>query len=96
MNKYEAMIIVKPTLSEEEKKTVFSSINDTITKFNGTVSNSGPWAERKKMCFSIKKFHEGTYYLVNFTSPADSIANIRQAYRLNENILRTMFSVIEE
>ena len=31
MNKYEAMFIIKPELSEEEKKTLFAQIAEAIT-----------------------------------------------------------------
>ena len=94
MNKYEAMFIIKPTLSEEERKVLFTQISDTITKNGGVVSKSAVWAEKKKLYFSIKKFQEGVYYLVNFNLHAAAVAKVQQAYKINENILRTLISVL--
>ncbi len=94
MNKYEAMIIIRPEAGEAERTTLFSQIAEAITKNGGSVVNAAVWVERRKFFFPIKKHREGTYYLVNFTSPTDAIAKIRHAYNLNENILRTLFTAL--
>lgn len=90
MNKYEAMIIVKPDLSEEDKKNVFHQIDEAITKHQGVIAQSGLWSEKRKLFFPVKKYQEGVYYLVNFTLPPLAIKDIRHAYNLNENILRVL------
>lgn len=92
MNKYEAVFIIKPDLSDAEKKTLFNQINDAVIKSNGNVSSADIWSEKKKLCFPIKKYQEGVYYLVNFSVLPDAITKIRQAYRLNENILRILIN----
>ncbi len=90
MKKYEAMFIVKPDLSEEERKGLFAQINDSITKNNGNITNASIWAEKRKLFFTIKKSREGLYYLVNFTVSPDAVAKIKHNYALNENILRVL------
>lgn len=88
MEKYEAMFIIKPDLSEEERKNLFNQISEAITRNAGAVSGASVWSEKKKFFFPIKKYHEGVYYLVNFSVEPTSIAKMRHAYNLNENILR--------
>ncbi|MDD5119849.1 MAG: 30S ribosomal protein S6 [Candidatus Omnitrophica bacterium] len=92
MNKYEAMIIVKPDLSDEDKKTLFKQIDDAVTKCGGSIAQSGVWAEKRKLYFPIKKFMEGVYYLAAFTAPSGAIKELRNIYKLNENILRFLFT----
>ena len=92
MNKYEAMVIVKPDLSDEDKKMLFKQIDDAILKNNGQITQSGVWAERRKLCFPINKFMEGIYYLAAFTAPPSAIKELRNIYKLNENILRVLFT----
>ncbi|RJP27995.1 MAG: 30S ribosomal protein S6 [Candidatus Omnitrophota bacterium] len=92
MNKYEAMLIVKPDLPEDQKKAVFSQINEVITKNKGSVTNSSVWADKRRMTFPIKKFQEGLYYLVNFESDPQAIKELNRLYSLNENILRTLIT----
>lgn len=92
MNKYEAMVIVKPDLSDDDKKALFKQIDEAITKTGGEISQSGVWAERRKLYFPINKFMEGVYYLAAFTAPSKAIKEIRGIYKLNENILRFLFT----
>ena len=92
MNKYEAMFIIKPDLSEDEKKALLQQINDTVTKNNGNISQSSIWSEKRKLWFTIKRYQEGIYYSMNFSLLPEAIKDIRQAYRLNENILRVLIT----
>jgi small subunit ribosomal protein S6 len=95
MNKYEAMFIVRPELSEEERKSLFQQIDDVVTKHQGAIAQSGLWAEKRKLFFPIKKHLEGVYYLSSFSLPPLAIKEIRHAYNLNENILRVLITKLE-
>jgi small subunit ribosomal protein S6 len=96
MNKYEAMFVIKPDLTDEAKKNLFNQINEVIQKHNGKVASANIWAEKKKLTFKMKKCLEGSYYLVNFNADPKDIAEIRHLYNLNENILRVLISNIEK
>lgn len=95
MNKYEAMFIVKPDLSDADKKLLFSQISDVVVKNNGNVSQANIWSEKRKLYFSIKKYREGIYYLMNFTIAPDAIIKLKQIYKLNENILRVLITKVK-
>lgn len=92
MNKYEAMFIIKPDLSEEERKNLVNQIKEVVSKNNGILTQADIWSERKKLFFPIKRYQEGTYYLMNFNSVSSAITEIRHAYKLNENILRVLLT----
>ncbi len=94
MNKYEAMFIVKPNLSEEERKNLFLHLAEAVTKNNGLVSSGSVWLEKKKFFSPVKKYEEGLYYLMSFSIPALAIKEINHAYKLNENVLRVMITKI--
>jgi len=96
MNRYEAMFIIKPDLSQEEQKALFNQINDAVSKNNGTVADGSVWSEKRKLYFPIKKFHDGLYYLMNFSLPPLSLKDIRHAYNLNEGILRVLITKLEK
>jgi small subunit ribosomal protein S6 len=95
MNKYEAMFIIKPDLPEEEKKNLFNQINEAVSKNKGDVTPGTVYADRKKLLVPIKKYKEGTYYLLNFSIAPSAIKDINHAYKLNENILRVLITSIE-
>ena len=92
MKKYEAMVIVKPDLNDDEKKNLFNQINDTVTKLNGKVTSSAVWSEKRKFFFTIKKYKEGVYYLLNFEMDPAIVNKVGIAYKLNESILRVLIT----
>ncbi|MCU0665540.1 MAG: 30S ribosomal protein S6 [Candidatus Omnitrophica bacterium] len=95
MNKYEVMVLVRPDLPEEARKTLFSHLAELIVKNEGVVSSSGVWSDRKKLYFPIKKFSEAVYYLIGFNMPPQGIVKLKQIYTLNENILRFLITRLE-
>lgn len=95
MQNYEAMFIVKPDLSEAEKKSLFTQINDTVVKNSGNVQQANVWSEKRKLCFPINKHKEGIYYLMNFAIEQAEIVKINHSYKLNENILRVLITKAE-
>lgn len=95
MNKYEAMFIVKPDLSEEQRKGLFAQISDAVAKNNGKVIDGSVWSEKRKLFFPLKKYREGVYYLMNFSLDPLMVQEIRHAYKLNENILRVLITRAE-
>ncbi len=95
MNKYEAMFIIKPDLSEADRKNLLNQISDSVVKNNGGVVQESIWSEKRKLCFPIKKCREGVYYLMNFNITGEMIAKIKNIYKLNENILRVLITRLE-
>lgn len=94
--KYELMVIVDAALAKEEKDKLFKQATESVTKNNVKLVNAQVWLEKHKFPFFIKKRAEGTYYLINFEGKSDVIAPIREALRLNENILRCAITQVEE
>jgi len=90
MKKYEAMFILRPDLSEDERKTLLAQLNDAVTKNNGEVTQANIWSEKRKLAFPIRKYREGVYYHLSFSVAPDAIAKINYTYKLNEEILRVL------
>jgi small subunit ribosomal protein S6 len=95
MNNYEAMVIIKSEMAENDRQAALATIHETVTKNSGTVAQSQVWAERRKLAFPIKKHIEGTYYLMQFNAPSNAVTKIKQAYAMNEQILRVMITRLE-
>lgn len=87
MNKYELAVILTPSLDEEAIKAEFNSINEIITRFGGTVDNVDEWGKRR-LAYEIKKFNEGIYSFITFSSESDSPIEIERRMRIKENVLR--------
>jgi len=95
MKKYEAMFIIRPDLSEDQRKALLAQISDAIVKNSGEVTHTSIWSEKKKLAFALRKYREGVYCLVNFSVAPEAITKINYAYKLNEDILRVLVIKIE-
>ena len=87
MNKYELAVIVKPTLDEDALKAEFESVQELITKFGGTIEKVDEWGKRR-LAYEIKKFNEGFYNFITFSSDSETPNEIERRMRIKENVLR--------
>ena len=95
MRKYEGMFILKPDMNSDDLKKAEASIEEAITKHKGRVERLDKWA-RRRLAFSIKKYLEGEYYLCVFEADPAAIPSLKEAYRLNDNVLRVLIVVKEK
>ncbi len=91
MENYEGIFIIKPEIKDEDVKNVFKVISDSVTKNGGTVKKEEPWGKRP-LAYPVKKAKEGHYLKLDFSAPTSAIAKLEEAYRLNDDILRTMIT----
>ena len=91
MNDYEGLFLIKPDLKEEDAKNTYKMISDTVTKNGGTIAKEEIWGKRL-LAYPVKKFKDGYYYKLNFTSPSEAIVKNEAVYKLNGDILRSMIT----
>lgn len=85
-NKYELVLILKSTISEEEQKKILGGINKFIQdvgKINKT-ENLG----KKVLAYLINKEKEGFYYLLDFEIPTKEVAKLGKKLKLDGAIIR--------
>lgn len=86
MNKYESIIIVDPTINENQQKEIENKYKELINK-NGKikdVKNLG----KKKLAYEIKKFKEGIYFEFDFECKADFISELERQYRIDDYVIK--------
>lgn len=87
MNKYESVIIIKPTLTEDE-------IKDTINKYKEKFENFSEKSVKvedlgkKKLAYEIQGNQEGHYLIFNFYAKSEDISEIERNYRIDDNIMK--------
>ena len=94
MNKYELVLIFKPELSEEDRNTVFSRIQQVIDE-NGKLEEVHDWGKRK-LAYEINYIKEGYYYIVNFDLDPLFVKEIERRCRLFDQIIRYMVVRVDE
>jgi len=89
MRRYELLVILKPTLTDEEKNAQIESLKETFAK-NGAeiavIEDKG----MRTLAYEIQKHKRGHYYVIYFQAPGNAISEIERVIRFNEEIIRFM------
>lgn len=94
MNKYEAVIVFKPNLEDQERAQVFDRLKDAINA-NGTVGEIDDWGTRK-LAYEINYIKEGYYYIVNFEAEPAVVAEVERRAKIADQIIRYMVIKLED
>ena len=87
MRHYENLVIVKPTLTEEEIKNTIAGIEEVLTA-NGAEIIARDAMGMKKLAYPIEKNARGYFYVMYYKAAPAAIAEIERRFRINEEILR--------
>ena len=88
MNNYEAVLIFKPDMSDQDRTELFERFKSVIEE-NGEVTNVDDWGKRR-LAYEINYIREGYYYIVDFKSEPDHIREFERRLRLSDFIIRYM------
>ena len=88
MNKFIAMIILKPDIKEKRVNKVQNSI---LNMFEQNTKVHRIWyLGKQKLDFNTKRYNEGIYLKINLTGKPKKIEYIRQELRKNQDIISTI------
>jgi len=86
-NSYEMMYILRPDLGEDK-------VQQEAKKYQEFLQNHGASdvevqiRGKKRLAYSIKKFQDGVYVLMNYQADGSQIAGLERAMRLSEEVIR--------
>lgn len=95
MKKYELLATIKPTLDVDESDKVIAKIEETIKGFGGAVLDIEKLG-RRKLAFDVQGFRDGFMVAQRLNIPPDKIKEFKRQLKLNENVIRTMFTEIKK
>lgn len=96
MRKYEIMFIARPTLSEEEKKSVVEKFKNILTDNKASITDAKDMGQRE-LAYEIKDFKSGFYYVVNLEANDDeAIKEFDRQAKNTQDIVRHLITKIED
>ncbi len=93
MKAYEILLILAPTLSDDERGAAVKRIQDLITSNGGSLDTTEEWG-RRKLAYEIDKVTEGDYVLFEFHIEPAAIAEIDRVLRISDAVVR--FKVVRQ
>ncbi|MBR5304213.1 MAG: 30S ribosomal protein S6 [Candidatus Gastranaerophilales bacterium] len=94
MKKYDLFTIIKPNLDNEEADKVVAKVEEIVKTLGGAVLECEKMG-RKKLAFEVAGFTDG--FMVNqvVNVPADKIVDLKRQLKLNDSVIRVMFTIKE-
>ena len=89
MRHYELLVILKPTLTDEEKSSQVEFLKDLLGKNEALIEAIEDKGTRN-LAYEIQKHKRGHYYVIYFKAPSSAIAEIERMIRFNEEIIKFM------
>lgn len=92
---YEVMIIFKPLLPDDVRKSAHQSIIDLAKKLKGKVKDADVWGKRY-LAYPIASHQEGYYIVYEIELPSESIGKLKSSLEKIGELLRYMITKIEK
>lgn len=89
--KYEAMFILNPSLTEEETAALVEKFK-TLVESNGTLDEIEEMGKRK-LAYEINYLTEGYYVLVKFTSGPEFPAELDRIFGITDGVIRSLITL---
>lgn len=93
-NMYELMMILKPLLPDDIRKSIHKGVVKLIKDLGGNAGDVDVWGKRY-LAYKIKGHNEGYYLVYSMDLPASSVTELKRQLSLKQEILRFMTVKIE-
>lgn len=95
MNKYESIIIIKPTDVQEKVNEVITKYKELLESFSDRKVKIDDMGTRK-LAYTVKGFDEGNYLVMYFYGEGKDIAELERQYRIDDDVIKFMTVKFEE
>ena len=95
MRKYELMLILNSSISEEDRTASLNELKNLLTKNEVKIEKEDIWGD-KKLAYKISKSDRGFYVLLSLDMEGKLIKELSKAINLDRNIIRYMFTNLED
>lgn len=89
MNIYENIVIINPSLSDEEINAAVDKISDLIANAGGEIVKVDRLG-RRKLAYEINKHKMGSYFLFIFKAPSYVIRKIENYFKVFDPVIKFM------
>ncbi|UQS82124.1 30S ribosomal protein S6 [Bombilactobacillus folatiphilus] len=87
---YEITYIIKPDISEEDKKALVERFDKIIKDNNAEVVDSKDW-QKRRLAYGINGYNEGTYHIINVQAADQTAVNeFDRLSKIDDSVLRHM------
>jgi small subunit ribosomal protein S6 len=95
MRRYEAIIIMDPDLSAEEREPVLQRVTDVVNQGDGFLAFTDEWGARK-LAYELKKKDRGYYIRFDFCGTGALVNEMERFFRIDDRVLKYMTVLLDK
>ena len=84
---YEIMFIVRPDVEEADLDKLIEGFSGNITSGGGEIKSVEKMG-RRRLAYTVRKFNDGFYVLLNVAAPGNLISEIERRLRVSEPVIK--------
>ncbi|MCQ2751690.1 MAG: 30S ribosomal protein S6 [Coriobacteriales bacterium] len=92
MKAYELLFFVDPTIEDQDKASLMSRIQSTITDQGGKIENVDEWGKRA-LAYEINELTEGDYTLIEFSLDPANVAELDRVLYITDAVVRYLITL---
>jgi small subunit ribosomal protein S6 len=81
------MLVLKPDAPDERAAAVIDRTTRYVVASGGQIVKVAPWG-RRRLAYPIDRYRDGSYHIVVFEAPAETIAEMERSLHITEDVLR--------
>jgi small subunit ribosomal protein S6 len=81
------MLVLKPDAPDEKAAAVIDRATRYVVAEGGQIVKVAPWG-RRRLAYPIDRYREGSYHIVVFEAPAETIVELERSLQITEDVLR--------
>ncbi|KAF0182335.1 MAG: small subunit ribosomal protein S6 [Nitrospirae bacterium] len=89
VNFYETVVIINPSLAEDELKAALEKVADVVVKGGGEVLKVDNWGKRR-LAYEMNKQKMGHYVMFIFKAPSTAIRQLETFFKVYDQIIKFM------
>lgn len=94
MRRYELMLVLRPDAPDDRAQAVLDRTTRQITTTGGQIVKVAPWG-RRRLAYPIDRHREGSYHIIVFEAPSDTVAEVERGLLITEEVLRHLVVRVE-
>ena len=94
MRRYELMLVIRPDVADDKSQALVDRTTRGIASAGGQIVKVAPWG-RRRLAYPIDRHREGSYHIILFEAPSDSIVELEHTLLITEEVLRHLITRVE-
>jgi len=89
MNMYETVVILNPSMSDDDAKAIIDKLTEIIKTAGGDMLKVDSWGKRK-LAYEMNKQKLGNYFLLIYKTPSVGIRKLEEYFKVLDDVLKFM------